>query len=439
MNRITRFAALAIAVAFAVGTQPALAVVGYIPPKLVKQGSSGVAIAGTGVVIVQVQVNADGTHKAIRVIRSSNSGDNSAAMDIARNSSYRVGTRNRKPVTAYYDFTLKFKGKSVGVQQGSESNSPTASIDRMLRAGNYSGAKNAATQYLLTAPADDTARQQLGTADFFLSNNQAAAEAFSHVSSIQKKYQLVAAHAFASAAVEIQQSNPTQSLAYAQKAMALDNSANSAFALGVAELANNQASAAIANLQRARTAQFADKKTSVKTKVVIDSQLMQAYTAAGDAQQAQAMAAEIKRLDPNSPVLGQMVGSQMLSAGIAASKAGKHDEAIKDFEQAAGAGNAAIAVTALTDAAFEVARSDKPDYTKMKTYADRALALQPNNPETNYAEGVALAGIWATSKHDDASKKAAMDALNKADSLAKAAGNTTLALTIESFIKNTIK
>ena len=46
----------------------------FSPAKLTAQGKTSLPIAGSGTVIVQVQVNADGTHKAIKVIKSSNSG-----------------------------------------------------------------------------------------------------------------------------------------------------------------------------------------------------------------------------------------------------------------------------------------------------------------------------------------------------------------------------
>ncbi len=85
----------------------------YVPAKLLKQGLTSHSIAGSGTVVVQVQVNADGTHKAIRVIKSSNSGDNSAALDIAQTSTYRPARRGQTPITAFYDFTLKFNGKAV--------------------------------------------------------------------------------------------------------------------------------------------------------------------------------------------------------------------------------------------------------------------------------------------------------------------------------------
>ena len=79
----------------------------YVPAKLIKQGQTSHSIAGSGTVVVQVQVNADGSHKAIRVIKSSNSGDNSAALDIAQTSTYRPAHRGQTPITAFYDFTLE--------------------------------------------------------------------------------------------------------------------------------------------------------------------------------------------------------------------------------------------------------------------------------------------------------------------------------------------
>ena len=63
------------------------------------------------------------------------------------------------------------------------------------------------------------------------------------------------------------------------------------------------------------------------------------------------------------------------------------------------------------------------DDKKAKDAADKALAANPNDPSANYAEGIALA--------DQGKKDDATAALAKADSLAKAAGNTDLAAAIE--------
>src|SRR5581483_1588514 len=99
----------------------------YSPAKLLKQGTTQHSIAGSGTVVVQVQVNADGSHKAIKVIKSSNSGDNAAAMDIAQSSSYRPAHRGKSPITAFYDFTLKFNGKAV-VNNAEEGSSGGSSV-----------------------------------------------------------------------------------------------------------------------------------------------------------------------------------------------------------------------------------------------------------------------------------------------------------------------
>ena len=118
MKRISGIAALTFA-ACALGAVPAVAQYAneFSPAKLVTQGKTSLDIVGSGLVIVQVQVNADGTHQVIKVIKSTNPGDNDAAMDIAKNSSYRPAHRGTTPVTAFYDFTLKFNGKSVASSQ----------------------------------------------------------------------------------------------------------------------------------------------------------------------------------------------------------------------------------------------------------------------------------------------------------------------------------
>ena len=105
----------------------------FFPAKLLKQGETSVGIAGTGTVVVQVQVNADGTHKAIKVIKSTNAGDNAAAMDIAQNSTYRPAHRGTTPVPAFYDFTLKFNGKSVASSDDREAAAATGSASARRR------------------------------------------------------------------------------------------------------------------------------------------------------------------------------------------------------------------------------------------------------------------------------------------------------------------
>lgn len=445
MKRISGIAALA-AVGFLWANLPAGAQYAneFTAAKLLKQGTTAMNIAGSGTVIVQVQVNADGSHKAIKVIKSSNSGDNDAAMDIAQNSSYRPAHRGATPVTAFYDFTLKFNGKSVASSQSEEgggaatSLSPAAqSVANLIREKNYAAAKSRAQSALISSPDDESLRQMLGIAAFDAGDVTTAAAAFDKVPTIGKQFQPAAAASFAAAAVQTADQNPSQALAYAQKAEALNPDTNSRFALGTAQLANKQYADAVTTLKAVHSSAMNDPKLSRTAKVNIDARLMSAYLANGDNQGATQIANEIKQLDPSSTLPGRVLGNTYLKMGVDAASAQKYDDAFKYFDMASAQGDPEVAVTADTQAAFLVTKTQKPDYKKMQAYADKAIALKPDDAQANYAEGVALTGQWAQS-HDDAQKKKALDTLNHADSLAKTAGNEALALSIETFIKNNL-
>lgn len=412
----------------------------YVPAKLVKQGSTSVPIAGSGTVIVQVQVNSDGSHKAIKVIKSSNGGDNEAAMEIAQSSTYRPAHRGTTPVTAFYDFTLKFNGKSVASQSSSSggltSVSPAAQqVAALIRQGQYSQAKSKAQMALLSSPSDESLREMLGIAAFDSGDITTAAQSFDRVSSIGHQFQPIAAAAFASAAVKLADSNPTQAMTYAQKAVSLDPGTNSKFALGVAQLANKQNTDALATLKAVHESAMNDPKFAKTAKENIDAQLMAAYLANNDTQGAQATAQEIKTMDPSSTLGGRVLGNTYLKNGVDASTSKNYAEALKDFDQAAALGDPEVAVTANVQAAFVITKMDKPDWKQMQAYADKAVALKPDDPLANFADGVAQANL-AVQSRDDSLKKKAVDTLNKADTLAKQAGMTSLSLQIESTLKS---
>jgi TonB family protein len=446
MKCFFRTIAPAVAVLLAFEQAPAIAQYAneFVPAKLVRQGTTTKSIAGSGRVVVQVQVNADGSHKAIKVISSTNSGDNAAAMEIAETSSYRPARRGASPVTAFYDFTLKFNGKSVastpsessggGMPAGGTLSSAAGAVAALVRAGKYSQAKAKAQSELLSSPGDQSLRQMLGVAAFDDHDYATAADAFSRVGTIGKQFQPIAAQSLARAAVDIAATNPDQSLAYAKKAVELDPSTNSKYALGQAQLANKQYSDAIATLKQVRASAFADPKTPTSAKVAIDAALMNAYLQTNDSADAKTTAAEIKQLDPSSTLAGRVMGNTLLKAGVDAATAKNYEQAITDFDQAAAGGDPEVAVTAYTQAALVVDRMDKPDYKRMQAYADKALALKPNDAQANFAEGIALTGQWASS-HDDGMKKKAAAALDKAEQQAKAEGNEGLALQVESFVK----
>jgi len=422
----------------------------FSPAKLVHQGTTSKAIGGSGTVVVQVQVNANGSHRVVKVIHSTNSGDNAAAMDIAKNSTYRPAHRGKTAVTAYYDFTLKFKGTSVASHGGETvaRGSTAAKIDALIHQGKYDAAKAQLEEALEKNPSDPLLNQELGTAEYFLADYPAAAAAFDKVPTVSKTFSQVAAQSYALAAVKTASTAPQQAVAYGKKAAQLAPGPNAYYALGTAELQAGDTSSAIADLNKAFAAVQSDAKTDKKTKVAIASQLYAAYSKAGDTANAEKTLAAIKQIDPNNTSVATLEGNKFIQAANEASKAGNHSEALKDFEQAAAVGSPQIQVTAYAAAALEenaVLQSQKTpptkdDYAKVKAYADKALAINANDALANYAEGVALTGEWVLGNKSDAGLKAqALAALNKAKASAQSAGNISLSLNIDNFIKNTLQ
>ena len=447
MKRISPFAA-SLAAAVALASAPAYAqyATEFVPAKLIRQGATTVPIAGTGIVVVQVQINPDGSHKATKVIRSTNQGDNAAALSIAQALTYRPAHRGTTPVAAFYDFTLKFNGKSVATSSDESSGSggpagglspAAAAVAALIHQKNYTAAKAKAQSELATSPDDQSLKQMLGVASYDSGDVTGAAQAFDGVNSIGTQFKPAAAASFAAAAVMQADQNPSQAVAYATKAVALQPDSDSRFALGTAQLAAGQNAAALATLQSVHASAMHDPKLSNAAKVNIDARLMAAYSANNDAAGAAKIAAEIKQLNPNSTLPGRVLGNGYLKAGVAAADAKNYDEAFKNFDLAAAQGDPEVAVTADTEAAFLSAKLAKPDYKQMQTYAEKALAAKPNDPQAMYALGIAQTGQWSQS-HDDSMKKKALDTLTQADTLAKAAGNQQLALAIEAFIKNSL-
>ena len=114
-------------------------------------------------------------------------------MDIAQNSTYRPAHRGTTPITAFYDFTLKFNGKSVATTPNESrrpavpagSLSPAAQqVATLIRQHKYAAAKSKAQSDLLTSPDDQSLRQMLGVAAFDAGDFTAAAAAFDKVPTI---------------------------------------------------------------------------------------------------------------------------------------------------------------------------------------------------------------------------------------------------------------
>jgi Flp pilus assembly protein TadD len=443
MNRISRIGAALCAFAISAAATPALAQYAnqFTPAKVSKQGTTTHNIAGSGTVEVKVQVNADGSHKVIGVLHSTNPGDNAAALDLAQSASYTPAHRGTTAVPSFYEYQLKFNGKVVvasaedqGISGGASGGADTGSIDSLVRAGKYKDAIARANAALLSSPGNPAVLQLLGIAQFYDNDFVESATTFSRVEDIKKPFQPIAAQAFATGAVRVSQSNPSESLDWSRKAVALAPDATSRFSLGVAQLANKQYADALTTLKAVHD-QLGDDPKAKAAKLNIDQELLQAYLANNDQAGAATIAAEMKSLDPSGPGPAKAMAQHYLQAGSDAMQTSDYATALKDFDLAASAGSAPDAVTANTFAAFAIMKMDKPDYVKAKDYATKAVTGAPQDPQANYALGIAYVGIYSTSKKAD-DKTQALTYLKKSDELAKAAGNEGLALQIETQIKN---
>jgi TonB family protein len=421
--------ALAIAVAVSFAASPALAQGSYyFPPKLVKQGKATTPIAGPGTVIVKVLVNADGTFKVQGVIKSSNHGDDAAALEIAKTSKYKPATRAGKKVLAFYDFSLKFSGTSVTSEEPGAPAGGVAAYDRMIRAGNYSGAKSGLTQYLAGHPNDQQAQGLLGVADTYLNDFEGAVKAFDAAGTVPAKDAPSAGKAYAEYAQQQSKAkNSAAAVAAAKKAVQITPTIGTYNLLGYVEIAAGNYSDAAAALEKARSLAAADPKTSAHDRATIDGNLASAYAGAGELDKAKSMAAEATKLDPAATVGQEAVAGYYVNQALEKEKAGGLAEAAGLYEQAAQVAPSQ-AVTLYARAAFAYLNvKPNPDPVHAKAAADKALALNPSSPQANFAAGVALA--------DQGNSKDALTYLKKADDAAKATNDSGLIAQIENAIK----
>lgn len=432
MKRISLFGIGLLVTAAVLGASPARAQYAneFTIAKVIKEGTTTQAIAGSGTVEVKVQVNADGTHKVMGVLKSTNEGDNAAALEIAQNSTYRPAHRGTTPVVSFYSYILKFNGKAVASSSDTESGTPGAAIEELIRGGKYSDAISKANAALLNSPGDPRYLQLLGAAQFFSGDQAAAAASFARVPTIDKQFAQVAANAFAGAAVKDSATDPVQSLDLAQRAVGLANTSNSQFALGVAQLANKQYTASIATLTPVR-----DKSPDNATKLAIDRQLLSAYLGANDTAGADSVAAQMKQLDPNGNSAATAIAIYYVNLGNAGIQAKDYPGALAAYDKAAGAGDPKLAVTAALGATLAILQMPKPDFAKAKDYATKAVTGMPDDPQANFYAGLAYADYYANVSHSDKDKEQGVTYLKKADTLAKAAGNVGLSLQIENQLK----
>src|SRR5579872_5298792 len=150
----------------------------YTPPKLVKQGTATTPLAGNGTVVIQVLVNPDSTFKVQKIVKSTNSADNQAAMEIAQTAQYAPATKSGKKVAAFYTYTLKFVINATQSSSATGGGGTLAKYTAEVHAGHYTEARTGLQSYLQAHPDDSQANALLGVSEFFLNNFPDSAAAF---------------------------------------------------------------------------------------------------------------------------------------------------------------------------------------------------------------------------------------------------------------------
>jgi tetratricopeptide (TPR) repeat protein len=398
------FAALALgALSLAWLPQTASAQTGtfYTPPKILKQGTASSPIVGTGAVTVQVFVRKNGSIGTTKVQKSTNHGDDAAALEIAKSSTYKPGVRDAKPIDAYYTMSLKFNGSSVVNDTGTTSNQLVAA-NALIRANKFAEAKTELQSYLTAHPADKDAQALLGVADAYLNDSAGAAAAFDAAGTIPNQFKVVAAKAYSDAAVDaLKAKNNDQAIALSDKALALQQNVNTLFIQGTAYANSQKYPQAIADLEKAKAQAIAGKADAASLNA-IDASLATSYIFGGQVDKGIALAHELKARDPSNSRVDDALAAYYQQQATAAAQAGKRDEAVADLENAAKA-VPSRAATLYVMAANLLSGGTTPDWKRVKAEADKALAVSPNDPRANYVAGIALAnGIPKTGAPDTA-------------------------------------
>jgi tetratricopeptide (TPR) repeat protein len=387
------FAALALgALAVTVSPPGASAQTGtyYTPPKIIKQGTAASPIVGDGAVTIQVFVKKNGAIGTVKVEKSTNHGDDAAALEIAKSSTYKPGVRDGKAIDAFYTMALKFNGSSVVNDTGTGS-SDLVAANALVRANKFAEAKTALDAYLLGHPGDKAAEALLGVSDSYLKDNAGAVAAFDAAGTLPDNFiKVVAAQAYAAAAVDaLKAKNNDLAIALADKALALQSNVNTLFIQGTAYANAQRFPQAIATLEKAKS-QATAGHADAATLNAIDASLVTSYIFGGQVDKGVALAKELKARDPSNTRVDDALATYYNQQAIAAMQAGKKAEAVTDLENAARAVPSRAAVLYVA-AANILSQGDKPDWKAVKAEADKALAVSPTDPRANYVAGIALA------------------------------------------------
>lgn len=390
----------------------------YTPPHLIKQGTATTSPAGNGIVVIQVLVNTDGTFKVQRIVKSSNHGDDQAAMEMANSAQYAPATKGDQKIKAFYTYTLKFVGGQTSASD-STSGGTLAQYNAQVRSGKYADAKAGLTTYLQAHPGDQGASALLGVADTFTDDYTGAAAAFDKAGTVPQQYKAVAARAYAGAAEKaITVKDATAAVNAARRANELSPGVATLNLVGNAQIVAGDYAGAARSFESARSQAAGDAKVTSAQKATIVGNLVSAYVNLDQPDKAISLLPEVKQYDPGNTNAEASVVGYYATKAQAAQRAGNTADATAYYEKAAAIGNT-YAPLMYTNEAIAYSKAPKPDWKAVKAAADRALALKPDSAEANYIAGIALA--------NDGKGKDAIPYLQKASATARAAGDKALA------------
>jgi tetratricopeptide (TPR) repeat protein len=392
----------------------------YSPPKILKQGRATSPVVGKGSVTLKVFVKKNGSVGAVTVVKSTNHGDDAAATEIAKSSTYKPGARDAKPEDAYYTLSLKFNGSAVTTDTGSSAGEVNQA-NALIRAGKYADAKTQLQSYLTGHPGDRDAEALLGVSDAYLNDSAGAAAAFDATGgTIPAQFKVVAGKAYSDAAVEaLKAKNNDQAVAYADKALAIQPNVNGYYLRGTAYANAQKYPQAIADLEKAKS-QAAAGKADAGTLNAIDSSLATSYLFGGQPDKGTALAAEVKRRDPSNTRVDDAIAGYYNQQASAAVQGGKRDQAVASLEAGAKAvpSRAVVLYTAAANVMGGSAKS-ADDWKRVKAEADKALAVNPNDAGALFIDGIASANAGDSAGARTALTKAKANVGSDADLSAK--------------------
>ena len=396
----------------------------FVPAKLLAPGTNSTAPAGKGEVTVQVFVKKDGTFTVSRVIKSTNAGDNDAALEVAKSGKYKPALRDGKPADTYYDYVVVFSGDTAAVGTG-----PIANALASIRAAKYDDAKATLTSYLQAHAGDRQAGTLLGVANAFAGDNAAAAAAFDAAGTVPDQYKSLAIQAYGANANDLLKNKKyTAAIANANRLVEIDPTRVDAYYIrGMANFNAQNDAAAIADLQKARAAAVT-AKVDDKTMATLAFALTQVQLDAGQFGEAATTIKDVNKLDPTRVAdLNKYAITAVNNAGVELVNQGKFTDAVSRLESGATAFPASAAVL-LGKASYYLALDKKPNWVKVAAEADKALAIDANEGWANYTRGVAYANL--------SDPRSAMASLTKAKASTAYATDPALAKQVDTALKS---